>query len=153
MHVNEKMAKFWQYFNHTWIKLHKPDLWNIHSALQSEDSETVLINRTNNPVERFNRRMNELLPTPHPSMVSFVNAIRSECDRSVTFETYLIQYLPFPFCRFLKQMSQIQRARQVKKKHLPVHIRSPPEDFEAFKQDQLSAKIASPRKKSRHSVD
>jgi hypothetical protein len=35
-----------------------------------------VINRTNNPLERFNKRLNEQFPHPHPSMVTFVNTIR-----------------------------------------------------------------------------
>ena len=74
---------FWKYFSTTWLGLHGPHLWNISSVIESkvEDSESILINRTNNPVERYNRTMNELLPTPHPTMVAFVSAIRQESQR------------------------------------------------------------------------
>ena len=45
-----------------------------------ENSEFTLINRTNNPLERFNRKMNDSFPTPHPTKTSFVETIRQISD-------------------------------------------------------------------------
>ena len=45
---------FWSYFISTWMVRYNPRVWNVHSFV-TENSEFTLINRTNNPLERFNR--------------------------------------------------------------------------------------------------
>ena len=44
--------------------------------LQYEDGHDVIVNRTNNPLERFNRKLNEQVPK-HPTMQTFVECIKS----------------------------------------------------------------------------
>ena len=48
---------FWRYFISTWMVRYNPRVWNVHSFV-TENSEFTLINRTNNPSERFNRITN-----------------------------------------------------------------------------------------------
>ena len=48
-----------------------PMTWNLN-AFRGDDDR--LIHRTNNPLERYNHTLNELLPT-HPTM-AFVGAIQ-----------------------------------------------------------------------------
>ena len=52
--------------------------WNIYYVLQFqlESSETILINRTNNPLERLNGIINNTIPNAHPSMLQFLKAIQ-----------------------------------------------------------------------------
>ena len=71
---------FWKYFERTWLKAFKPEDWNIDAIVNNSDldHESILINRTNNPLERYNRIMNEHFSTPHPTMVNFVAVIRNE---------------------------------------------------------------------------
>jgi len=64
---------FIQYFKRTWMRKYPPQLWNIHGL----DNHGV-ITRTNNPLERYNRRLNEQFGNAHPNLVRFVAAIRSE---------------------------------------------------------------------------
>lgn len=45
-------------------------------AFANESAEFTLINRTNTPLERFNRHLNEKFPGHHPSMVTFMNGIK-----------------------------------------------------------------------------
>lgn len=66
---NGKWKKFWAYFDRPWIKRIKPHLWNV-SGLNNE-----LIARTNNPLERLNRRANTAFARPHPSLPVFVAKI------------------------------------------------------------------------------
>ena len=47
-----------------------------------QEEEDILINRTNNPLERYNRTLNEMLPA-HPTMAVFVEAIQGESRRFV----------------------------------------------------------------------
>ena len=124
---------FWNYFRATWLIRNGPDLWNI-SSFKDEDFETTLINRTNNPVERFNRRMNELLPSTSPSMVAFVNAIKSESNRFVT------------------SLQQIQRGRQLKKNHAPVRFPELPSTYLDYIHS-LQSSTTGEAKRRKRSVD
>jgi hypothetical protein len=40
--------------------------------------------RTNNCSERYNKRFNALFPTPHPSLATFVEALKKESESWVT---------------------------------------------------------------------
>ena len=73
----QQWENFWRYFDTTWCKSYEPSDWNLHAITTRVDSEDILINRTNNPLERFNRRMNDSFPNPHPNMASFVETIKS----------------------------------------------------------------------------
>jgi tRNA(Phe) wybutosine-synthesizing methylase Tyw3 len=43
--------------------------------MQNEDGIDVLFNRTNNPLERFNRKLNDRIPQ-HPMVQVFVQIVR-----------------------------------------------------------------------------
>jgi len=58
------------------MRRYDPTSWNISHLLQNAVGRENLINRTNNPLERFNRRLNDL-GLVHPSMVQFVSAIKT----------------------------------------------------------------------------
>ena len=73
----QQWENFWRYFDTTWCKSYEPSDWNLHAITTRVDAEDILINRTNNPLERFNRRMNDSFPNPHPNMASFVETIKS----------------------------------------------------------------------------
>ena len=49
--------------------------WNIHDE---DDKYLDLANRTNNALERYNRSMNDKFPTPHPTLLVFVQTIELE---------------------------------------------------------------------------
>lgn len=67
---------FWTYFVKTWIhKNYNPKHWNIYDLLNDPVRAQFLIQRTNNPVENFNRRMCKAFPTAHPPMPLFVETI------------------------------------------------------------------------------
>ena len=51
-----------------------PKIWNINAF--TTDTER-LINPTNNPVERCNRLLNEILPA-HPSVPTLAEALQKE---------------------------------------------------------------------------
>jgi hypothetical protein len=70
-----KLNSFWNYFRSTWCQRYNPQTWNVNAFLQ-EDAEIMMINRTDNPLERFNRRMNQAFPTAHPTMQQFVVTIK-----------------------------------------------------------------------------
>lgn len=64
-----KWNSFWRYFQRTWIDMFPPKFWNIHDVLHSA------VARTNNALERCNRKLNDAFPTPHPSLPRFIQTI------------------------------------------------------------------------------
>lgn len=69
-----ELTNFWNYFEHTWIKKFDSSIWNISNIKSNEDFK----NRTNNPIERYNRRMNENFMNAHPNLCSFAETIKKE---------------------------------------------------------------------------
>jgi hypothetical protein len=98
---------FWNYFQRTWLKKYSPLLWNVHG---NED----IVNRTNNHLERYNRRMNEVFPVAHPNILSFVDTIKTEANSYI--ETYNL----------------IKAGRLAHPKHAPVRFATIPSDYEVF---------------------
>lgn len=69
-----KFDYYWKYFCAAWIKRYPAQLWNVHGYSKTEDPEGIVINRTNNPLERFNRKMGDHLGN-HPAMPRCVKGI------------------------------------------------------------------------------
>jgi len=63
-----KWKRFWKYFAGTWLDTYPPDLWNIYGV------QRAIVNRTNNPLERFHRELNARMK-PHPTLKRFVRVI------------------------------------------------------------------------------
>ena len=75
----------------------------------------VLINRTNNPLERFNRKLNEKFKKgSHPSVITFVIGIREiSCDD-------------------VKLYDRVRHGHSNANVHLPVSVFPIPEDYYSF---------------------
>lgn len=71
-----KFDTFWKYFVDTWMIQYNPEDWNIHRGRNNELMTEAVLNRTNNPLESFNRILNGYFPARHPSVVQFVSGIR-----------------------------------------------------------------------------
>ena len=74
-----KFNAFWKYFCNTWLKKYSPHSWNIHAIVNTDrmDAALILINRTNNALERFNRKLGDAFSRAHPNMVQFVQGINA----------------------------------------------------------------------------
>jgi hypothetical protein len=70
---NVQWDDFMKYFETTWLKKYGIELWNIY---WQNDEGSIL--RTNNALERYNRRLNELFSTPHPGLFEFVSVLVDE---------------------------------------------------------------------------
>ena len=77
-------------------------------------SPTTAVNRTNNPLERFNRKMNHDIPI-HPSMSVFVEGIKRISNEYVD----------------VMNATRMQKGR--KQVHAPVNLPSIPADFASFR--------------------
>ena len=71
----KKWDSFWAYFNRYWMSPNLVDIWNLTGK---EHDVYDLQNRTNNGLERYNRRLNEKFPTPHPSVLVFIATVLRE---------------------------------------------------------------------------
>lgn len=55
---DQKWKSFWFYFQNTWIRDYPPEVWSFFE----KDLQNIQ-NRTNNPLERYNRTMNNAFPS------------------------------------------------------------------------------------------
>ena len=79
-----KMGVFWKYFKRFWCSDDKfIATWNINDPQNEEHLE--LVNRTNNALERYNRTLNEMFSTPHPTVLNFVRTLEEESRRVVKY--------------------------------------------------------------------
>ncbi|KII60792.1 hypothetical protein RF11_02653 [Thelohanellus kitauei] len=69
----EVLDTFWLYFQKTWLVRFPSKVWNTFDISKSD-----IMNRTNNALERYNRRMNDFFANAHPNLVSFPKIIRDE---------------------------------------------------------------------------
>ena len=114
--------RFWNYFIHTWMIKYPPTLWNVNAILchnmsngNSNINNNNIINRTNNGLERFNRKLNDAFPTAHPNMRTFVSTIRD-----ISF-SYVIRY------------EKIKNKLEMPPRHLPVTTYVLPSNYLSFK--------------------
>ncbi|KAG4038285.1 hypothetical protein PC123_g26154 [Phytophthora cactorum] len=68
-YATTKWMGFWTYFAKVWITKDGPEVWDVHGLHRG------LVNRTNNPLERFNWEMNEVFSAPHPTTPVFVSTV------------------------------------------------------------------------------
>ena len=90
------------------MKKYNPEQWNINAFSNSTDD---IINRTNNPLERFNRKLKNAFPVPHPSMAAFVNTIK---DISV---------------EYVSMLERVKRGTCPRPRHAPLTIHQLPADY------------------------
>ena len=76
-----KWHLFWEYFLSFWCS---DNNWISSWNIVNEDGEFWEIqNRTNNALERYNRKMNKIFGLPHPSVALFIENIEIESRRQV----------------------------------------------------------------------
>ena len=76
-----KWSTFWAYFDRQWMSPEMVNIWNIHDG---DEDEREKKKRTNNALERYNREMNAMFPTPHPGILLFVSIIEKEARTQVS---------------------------------------------------------------------
>ena len=104
----EKFNQFWSYFVRTWIQQFPPHVWNFTDSPNTRDD---IANRTNNPLERYNRTLNKAFPVAHPTMDHFVTTINSEANR------------------YAQLLCDIQRGRALPPQHQPVPVPPIPQSY------------------------
>jgi hypothetical protein len=118
-----KFDMFWKYFVATWMGQQNPEHWNIHKRCNDDFTPEDILNRTNNPLERFNRKLNGHFGAGgHPTMVQFVTGIRA---------------LSMEYADLLKN---IRRGHSQPATHEEATVYSVPSDYAAFKSSTAVAK-------------
>ena len=69
---DEKHARFWRYFEATWMTKYPVEMWSYWN------SRSGMVSRTNNALERYNRTLGEMCVHAHPSTVNLVQIIRDQ---------------------------------------------------------------------------
>lgn len=69
----ENLSLFWDYFHNTWVKRFDPILWNF-----SNTDDLDIVGRTNNALERYNRRLGDHFFNAHPNICMFISVIKNE---------------------------------------------------------------------------
>jgi hypothetical protein len=110
---------FWRYFKKTWIVEYNPKYWNISLY---KDTNDLLRNRTNNPLERYNRTSNDMFPNAHPSMPQFVTTIKGESQR------------------YNEMLKDIEEIRQEPVHHKAVEIPNIPREYYMYAVDDKDKK-------------
>ena len=107
----EKFNSFWSYFVNTWIREYPADLWNFTRSPSARDN---MVNRTNNPLERYNRTLNQAFPCAHPTMDHFITTINAEARR------------------YARLLEDIQRGYATAPPHLPVPVPTIPPSYHNY---------------------
>ena len=55
-------------------------MWNVAGM---DDADIKLSNRTSNALERYNRTVAKIFPSPHPSLLLFVQSLQKESERVI----------------------------------------------------------------------
>ncbi|KAJ8535238.1 hypothetical protein ON010_g13500 [Phytophthora cinnamomi] len=84
-YTRSKWRRFWGYFRATWLDRYNVEAWNVFLL------ENSLVARTNNPLVRFNRELNQAFPSPHPNIATFVRVIRDISQNYVAKLTNVAQ--------------------------------------------------------------
>lgn len=115
----EEFNNFWKYFTKTWMNTYDPKVWNVHRFIVSQNTTNkpskILINRTNNPLERFNLTLGTSFSKfGHPRMPDFVTTIK------LLSEKYYADY------------NLIQAKQLVGNAHKPFTVHGVPDAYYAF---------------------
>ena len=89
-------------YKNTWLKQYDSNDWNIHHIISDPVKLVELINRTNNPLERYNQKMNQWFTHGgRPSMIQFVDTIQALSQKSVDDLAKVMnsQYVPYTHAR------------------------------------------------------
>jgi hypothetical protein len=107
------------------MNTYDPNTWNVHSLTTAQwSAQDILINRTNNPLERHNHTLSTSFPSAHPNMVNFVITLRQEANN------------------FATQLGHIQRGHQAPNQHQAPTMYPVPAEYVAFRQARVAQAAA-----------
>jgi hypothetical protein len=113
---------FWKYFNDTWLRSYDVNTWNIHHVLQTEYTEQIMVNRTNNALESYNHVFKEVFKNcGHPTtMRDFVFNLQDQITKmpkSITrqqeIDDRVLNVMHLKFLKFLKTMKTSKKVSRI----------------------------------------
>lgn len=78
-------ADLFAYIRDFWIRCDVLPLWNCSAFVELDDDEQPIF-RTNCWLESYNRKVNEMFPTAHPTMAAFAARLREEQQRIIQLQ-------------------------------------------------------------------
>jgi hypothetical protein len=75
-----KWVAFWKYFTKTWLQRYDVGLWNVNAQMAHGID---IVNRTNNPLEKYNRDFADCFNTVHPNLLTFIQVAKSNASSYV----------------------------------------------------------------------
>lgn len=70
----EKFNAFWTYFTKNWLIRYPPEDWNVCG--KDDKKKAIMVNRTNNSLERYNGTLQGRFKQSHPGVEYFVREMR-----------------------------------------------------------------------------
>lgn len=89
----QKWNQFWMYFTKTWMTIFNTEYWNINHLISEQ---VQLVNRTNNPLESYNRIFTRKFKNGKPSLLLFANTCKQESIRHVQLISHIKKGLVRP---------------------------------------------------------
>ncbi|POM76611.1 Hypothetical protein PHPALM_6126 [Phytophthora palmivora] len=137
LYSRKSWKTFWKYFTNTWIMKFVPEWWNVNDL--NED----IVNRTNNPLERYNHTPNDAFSVPHPDVVQFISVIEKQSRDNVR----LINDIPNHRARAPSHASPQRAPRFESDYQLEVESESDLADSDDSNSDIVSVVSVSPKYK------
>ncbi|OWZ05684.1 hypothetical protein PHMEG_00022178 [Phytophthora megakarya] len=106
--IKDNWKKFWKYFKKIWIHKFKPEWWNINGIRED------IVNRTNKPLERYNRTLNSAFSGAHPDIIRFISVIEEQSPKNVTSR------IAEPGLRFMQTYLASSQIRNLKLTLTPI---------------------------------
>jgi len=122
--MSEEYNRFWIYFEKTWLQKKNMTDWNladIKNSMNIHGDPINLANRTNNPLERYNRTLNEVVGHGnHPSIPRLVEIFLNESRR------------------VLQEMEDIRLKKKQKLNRAALKLPEIPDDYYLFKNESTN---------------
>ena len=78
------LEAYFVYFMRVWMGIFGPEYWSIYGRRGIDvNDDYTLINRTNNPLERYNRTLGEHFVHAHPTLPMLIQVLREKAERYV----------------------------------------------------------------------
>uniref|UniRef100_K3WNU4 MULE transposase domain-containing protein n=1 Tax=Globisporangium ultimum (strain ATCC 200006 / CBS 805.95 / DAOM BR144) TaxID=431595 RepID=K3WNU4_GLOUD len=77
-----KWDGFWRFFRKMRMEQYDTSLWNVNAMMESS---VDIVNRTDNPLEKYNRDFSDKFTSHYPHLLTFVEVAKAEAIRYVSF--------------------------------------------------------------------
>jgi hypothetical protein len=114
---------FWNdYFIKNWVeestRIYEITSWNMYHVikLDYDTKETIIVNKSNNALENYNKHLNEKCSHSHPTMNDFIKIIKEDSNN------------------YVKKLHNIKQGKEKAPKHKAIVFPTIPEDYLTYGQ-------------------